>query len=369
MNPLKSLEALGQSVWLDDIHRGWLRDGTFSRWISEDGVSGVTSNPAIFAKAIRESRDYEDAIAAGARDGLSADDLYERIAIGDVQAAADLLRPTFAATNGADGMVSLEVSPHLADDTQASIASGRALWKAFNRPNAMIKVPGTRAGLPAIRTLIAAGISINITLLFGLDRYREVVDAWMSGLEDRVRAGKPIGQIVSVASFFLSRIDTLVDARLQASGGEAAKLRGRAAIASARLAYAIFEEWMKSPRWEKLRSAGARPQRLLWASTSSKDPQLPDTYYVEALIAEQTVNTVPKTTLDAYRDHGSPSVRIHEDLDGARRTVETLRAAGIDLRTVADQLEREGVKKFVEPFDELLTELTKRMEAARPKTH
>jgi transaldolase len=352
-------------VWLDDIHRGWLHDGTFTRWVSEDGISGVTSNPAIFAKAIRETRDYEDAITAGARAGLSATALFERLAIGDVQAAADLLRPTFDASSGADGFVSLEVSPHLADDTQATIAAARRLWKDFARPNAMIKVPGTRAGLPAIRTLIGDGININITLLFGLDRYREVVDAWMSGLEDRLRDGKPVADIASVASFFLSRIDTLVDKRLETSGGDAAtKLRSRAAIASARLAYVIFEQWTDTPRWQRLRSQGVRPQRLLWASTSTKDPQLPDTYYADALIAPQTVNTLPQTTIDAYRDHGSPAIRIHEDLEGARRTVEALRTAGIDLHTVADQLERDGVRKFIEPFDELHAMLTERIAAA-----
>jgi transaldolase len=366
MNPLKALESLGQSVWLDDIHRSWLRDGTFSRWVSEDGVSGVTSNPAIFAKAIRETRDYEEAIVAGARERLSADQLFERLAISDVQAAADLLRPTFAANQGADGFVSLEVSPHLADDTPGTIAAARRLWKDFDRPNAMIKVPGTRAGLPAIRTLISDGININITLLFGLDRYREVVDAWMSGLEDRLRDGKPVADIASVASFFLSRIDTLVDKRLDTLGGaNAADLRSRAAIASARLAYTIFEQWIGSPRWQRLRSQGVRPQRLLWASTSTKDPRLPDTYYVEALIAPQTVNTLPRATIDAYRDHGSPAVRIREDVEGARRTIEALRDTGIDLRNVADQLERDGVKKFVEPFDELKAMLTERIAAAR----
>jgi len=366
MNPLKALQSLGQSVWLDDIHRGWLRDGTFQRWVSEDGISGVTSNPAIFAKAIRETSDYEAAIAEGARAGLSAERLFEQMAISDVQAAADLLRATFDANAGADGMVSLEVSPHLADDTQGSIAAGRRLWKDFGRPNAMIKIPGTRAGLPAIRTLISEGINVNITLLFGLDRYREVVDAWMSGIEDRLRDGKPVAGIASVASFFLSRIDTLVDKRLETVGEKsAADLRSRAAIASARLAYEIFGKWLESARWKRLRGEGVRPQRLLWASTSTKDPALPDTYYVEALIAPQTVNTLPQKTIEAYRDHGSPAVRIHEDVEGARHTVEALQDAGIDLRTVADELERDGVKKFVEPFDELQAMLTQRIAEAR----
>jgi transaldolase len=364
MNPLKTVHELGQSIWLDDIRRDWLEDGTLAGLIANDGLSGVTSNPAIFAKAIGEGRVYDDSIFALAEDGLPAGKIYERVVLADVQAAADLFRPTFDRTRGGDGFVSLEVSPHLADDTEGTQAEARRLWREFDRPNAMIKVPGTQAGLPAIRTLTSEGININITLLFGLERYGEVVEAWMSGLEARVQRGQSIDGISSVASFFLSRIDTLVDPKLDALGSADAKaLRSRAAIASARLAFDMFQKWEASDRWKKLAAKGGRPQRLLWASTSTKDPKLPDTYYVEALIAPNTVNTLPRRTIDAYRDHGKPAVRISEDLDGARRTVDGLKRLGIDLKTVSEQLEREGVKKFNEPFDALHATLEKRIAA------
>lgn len=362
MNPLKSVNALGQSIWLDDIHRSWLANGTFARLIAEDGLAGVTSNPAIFAKAIGEGSEYDSAIGALAREGLDAGKVYERLALADVQVAADLFRPTFDRTEGRDGFVSLEVSPHLADDTEGTLSEARRLWRAFDRPNAMIKIPGTKAGLPAIHALIAEGVNINVTLLFGLVRYGEVVEAWRSGLEKRAQAGGHLAHVASVASFFLSRIDTLVDGKLSSmSAPEAQGLRGRSAIASARLAYEMFEKWVRSERWQKLATRGAQPQRLLWASTSTKDPQLPDTYYVDALIAPQTVNTLPRATLDAYRDHGKPSVRIGEDLDGARRTVAALKKLDIDLENVSQQLERDGVKKFNEPFDALHATLEKRI--------
>lgn len=361
-NRLKAVHALGQSIWLDDIRRGWLQDGTFARLISEDGLAGVTSNPAIFAKAISEGAEYESTIKRLAADGLKAGAVYERLALADVQTAADLFRPTFDRTHGTDGFVSLEVSPHLADDTEGTVTEARRLWREFDRPNAMIKVPGTKAGVPAIRTLISEGMNINVTLLFGLARYEAVVEAWMSGLEDRVGRGETIDHISSVASFFLSRIDTVVDAKLDAmKNAEVKPLRSRAAIASAKLAYSIFEDWVRSERWQKLVARGAHPQRLLWASTSTKDPSLPDTYYVNALIAPETVNTLPRATLDAFRDHGEATVRIREDVAGARRAVEALLMMGINLETVAEQLEREGVKKFNEPFDALHATLEKRI--------
>jgi transaldolase len=364
MNPLKTVHELGQSIWLDDIRRDWLQDGTLAGLIANDGLAGVTSNPAIFAKAIGEGQIYDDAIFALAADGLAAGKIYERIVLADVQAAADLFRQTFDRTRGADGFVSLEVSPHLADDTEGTLVEARRLWREFDRPNAMIKVPGTKAGLPAIRTLISEGININVTLLFGLERYGEVVEAWMSGLEERVKRGQSIEGISSVASFFLSRIDTLVDPQLDKMGSADAKaLRGRGAIASAQLAFEMFQTWEASDRWKKLAERGGRAQRLLWASTSTKDPKLPDTYYVEALIAPYSVNTLPRATIDAYRDHGKPAVRIGEDVDGAHRTVEGLKRLGIDLKTVSEQLEREGVKKFNEPFDALHATLEKRIAA------
>lgn len=361
LNPLRQVHQLGQSIWLDDIRRAWLRDGTFARLIANDALAGVTSNPAIFAKAIGEGAEYNDAILGMARAGRTIDEIYETLALEDVQGAADLFRPTYTASNGADGFVSLEVSPHLADDTKGTIAEGQRLWQAFARPNAMIKVPGTEAGLPAITELIAAGININVTLLFSVERYRAVVDAYLTGLERRVQAGKPIDKIASVASFFLSRIDTLVDAKLDVMKTyEARARRGRAAIASARLAYQYYKQWTGSTRWQALAPTGVKPQRLLWASTSSKDPAYKDTMYVEALIAPDTVNTLPPPTLEAYRDHGEPAVRIEEELADAKETVRSLKSMGIDLQTVSQQLEREGVKKFKEPFDALLATLKKR---------
>lgn len=361
VNPLRQVHQLGQSIWLDDIRRGWLRDGHLARLIAEDALAGVTSNPAIFAKAIGEGAEYNDAITALARAGRGINDIYETLALEDVQAAADLFRATYDAADGGDGFVSLEVSPHLADDTKGTIAEGLRLWQAFNRPNAMIKVPGTEAGLPAITELIAAGVNINVTLLFSVDRYREVVDAYLAGLEQRVAAGKPIDRVASVASFFLSRIDTLIDAKLDKMDTYEAKARrGRAAIASARLAYQYYKKWIGSDRWRALAGKGAKPQRLLWASTSSKDPAYKDTMYVEALIAPNTVNTLPPGTVDAYRDHGDPAVRIEDDVAEAKETVQILRNLGIDLKVVSDQLEREGVKKFKEPFDALLATLAKR---------
>jgi len=360
-NPLRQVRQLGQSIWLDDIRRSWLRDGHLARLIADDALGGVTSNPAIFAKAISEGAEYNDAIASLARAGRSTSEIYETLALDDVQAAADLFRTTYDSTGGADGFVSLEVSPHLADDTQGTIEEGLRLWKAFNRPNAMIKVPATEAGLPAIAELIAAGVNINITLLFSVDRYRAVVDAYLTGLERRVQAGQPIDGIASVASFFLSRIDTLVDARLDAmNSSEAKALRGRAAIASARLAYQYYKQWSKSDRWRALAGKGAKPQRLLWASTSSKDPAYKDTMYVDALIAPNTVNTLPPSTIDAFLDHGDAVVRIEDDLAGANATVQGLRQLGIELGAVSDQLEREGVKKFKEPFDALFVKLAER---------
>jgi transaldolase len=365
-NPLRRLAELGQSLWLDDIRRSWLRDGTLMRLIEEDGLAGLTSNPAIFAKSIAQGTEYRAEAQSLARKGLAPGAIYETLALGDVRAAADLLRPVYEARGRTDGFVSLEVSPHLADDTDATLEEARRLWAAFDRPNAMIKVPGTRAGLPAIRTLIAEGVNVNVTLLFGLERYREVVDAFLSGLEQRVASGAPVDGVASVASFFVSRIDTLVDARLDAMGTpEARKLRGEAAIASARCAYAIMQEWMAGERWRKLAQAGAHPQRLLWASTSTKDPAYPDTKYVEPLIGPNTINTMPRSTLDAYRDHGQPAVRVTDNLEGSRAILRALQELGIEPEAVSEQLEREGVRKFVEPFEELHANIARVVQEAK----
>lgn len=368
-NPLLQLKALGQSVWLDHIDRGLIASGELARLIREDGLGGLTSNPAIFEKAIGQAHLYDDAIRAALGPRLDVQALYEALAIADVQAAADVLAPVYAESQGADGYASLEVSPHLADDTEATLTEARRLWQALERPNVMIKVPGTEAGLGAIRALIAEGVNVNVTLLFGVARYREVVAAFLDGLERRAAMGAPVEQVASVASFFLSRIDTLVDARLDAHGTEAARaLRGEAAIASARIAYGYYGEWTAGERWRRLAGLGARPQRLLWASTSTKDPTYSDVKYVEALIGPETVNTMPPHTLAAYRDHGRPAPRLQEAAERAQAIPAELRRLGIDLEQAAVTLEREGVVKFVQPFDRMLSALRARALAVGAET-
>lgn len=357
-NPLLRLHQLGQSVWLDYIQRDLIENGGLERLIREDGLAGVTSNPAIFEKAIANGHEYQAPIRELARRGLTAAALYEALALEDVAGAADLFRPLYEKTQGGDGFVSLEVSPHLACDTGATIAEAQRLWAALGRPNVMIKVPATREGLPAIRTLIAAGVNVNVTLLFSVARYREVAEAWLTGLEERARSGAPLGRVASVASFFLSRIDTLVDKRLDKLGsGEAQALRGQAAVASARLAYQAYQGIMAEARWQALARQGARAQRLLWASTGTKDPAYSDSMYVEPLIGRETVNTLTPETLAAYRDHGDPAARLGDGIEAARSLPLALRTLGIDLDEVARQLEEEGIRKFVEPYDKLLATL------------
>lgn len=362
VNPLLELKALGQSIWLDDIRRTWLQDGTLARLIAEDGLAGVTSNPAIFEKAISKAADYDEAIAALARGGTSPQAIYDALTIDDVGRAADLFRPLYEQRGGADGFVSLEVSPHLAHDTQNTVAEAHRLWERLDRPNVMIKVPATRAGLQAIRALIADGVNVNVTLLFSVARYREVVEAFMAGLEQRARKGKPVDRIASVASFFLSRIDTQVDRQLDEIGTpDAVALRGQAAVACARLAYQHYREELRaSARWRTLAGHGAHPQRLLWASTSTKDEAYSDLKYVEALIGPDTVNTLPPETLAAYREGGRPALTLENDLDSARALPQRLAAHGIDLEGVAEVLEHEGVRKFIEPYDALLHTLAQR---------
>jgi len=360
---LRDLTALGQSVWLDYIQRDLLTGGGFRRLIDADGVSGVTSNPAILEKAIVEHQDYDAAIRA--MPGLDPRALYEQLAIEDLRMAADLLRPVHEASRGRDGYVSFEVSPHLAYDTEATVREARRLWRALDRPNSLIKVPATAQGIAAIRQLIADGINVNVTLLFGLPRYREVAQAYLAGLEARAARGKPLSSVASVASFFLSRIDTLVDGRLDAltsgvSRERAAALRGRTAIASARLAYQACRELFSGDRWQRLAAAGAGTQRLLWASTSTKDPAYSDVKYVDALIGAGTINTLPPETLDAYRDHGHPAARLEADIEAAHDTLAGLAQLGIDLQALTGQLEREGVEKFIAAFDKLLDNLARR---------
>lgn len=360
-NRLRRLEAFGQSLWLDYIERGLLANGELERLIREDGISGVTSNPAIFEKAMAQHAEYDAAIALLARRGLTAQAIYEALAIEDVSRAADLLRGVYETSGRRDGYVSLEVSPHLAYDTAATVAEAKRLWSRVARPNLMIKVPATRAGLPAIRQLIAAGINVNVTLLFGVARYREVAESYLAGLEDRLANGGTIDRIASVASFFLSRIDALVDGFLDRDGrAQARELRGRAAIACARLAYHEYQGLVRGERWQALAAHGAGSQRLLWASTSTKDPAYDDVMYVEALIGPDTVNTLPPEIIVAYRDHGNPALRLEQELDAARALPVQLAALGLDLDDVSDELERQGVQKFIEPYERLLAILARR---------
>jgi transaldolase len=363
-NPLLQLHSFGQSIWLDFLSRNALDNGELQQLRDQDGLSGLTSNPSIFEKAIAGSSDYDDAIRALAREGKDINEIYQALTIEDIQRAADLFRPIYDRTEGADGFASLEVSPHLAHDTAGTIAEARRLWIKVNRPNVMIKVPATRAGLPAIRQLTAEGINVNITLLFGLPRYREVAFEYIAGLEDLAASGGSLQTVASVASFFLSRIDVLIDPlleKLQLQSGTlkeiAARIHGEVAIASAKSAYQIYKGIFNSDRFKSLSLQGARVQRLLWASTSTKNPQYSDLKYVEPLIGNETINTVPPETLKAYRDHGKPALRLEENLQQANDVLEGLAEVGIDLDALTDQLEDEGVMKFINSFNHLMTAL------------
>jgi transaldolase len=365
-NPLKQLGTLGQSLWLDYIRRDLIVSGELRRLIEEDGLRGMTSNPSIFEKAIVESHDYDEDIRAMALEGKSVKAIYEALSQRDVQSAADEFRPVYDMTDGRDGYVSLEVNPHLAHDTKGTLEEARRLWAALNRPNVFIKVPATADGLPAIRQLISEGINVNVTLLFGLPRYQQVAEAYIAGIEARAAQGKAVKHVASVASFFVSRIDTLVDPlldKLIAQGGEQAelakKVHGQVAVASAKAAYQIYKEVFGSDRFKKLADRGARVQRLLWASTSTKNPDYSDVKYVESLIGPDTVDTAPIETLDAYRDHGDPKARLEQDVEEAGWVLERLPELGISIGKVTQQLEDEGVEKFDEPFDQLMETLAK----------
>jgi len=353
MNPLLRLGELGQSPWYDYITRDLVTTGELHRLIADDGLRGMTSNPTIFEKAVAGSRLYDDEIRAQADAGRPPGEIFKHLAVADVRAACDAFAPVYRAAGGADGLVSLEVSPTLAHDTEATIQEAERLWRAVDRPNAMIKIPGTREGLPAIARSIAAGISVNVTLLFSVERYAEVIDAFLEGLERRLADGLPLGPIASVASFFVSRVDGKVDPLLDALG-DPRGLRGRIAIANACVAYGSFERSLGTPRWARLAAAGARPQRPLWASTSTKDPRYPDVHYVEALVAPRTVNTMPPETFAAYRDHGRPAVRIQQGMAEAPGQLAALSKLGIDLATITRELEAEGVAKFAASYRSLL---------------
>lgn len=368
-NPLKRLNEFGQSPWLDYISRPLLR-GPLEKMIEVDGLRGMTSNPAIFEKSIGESSDYDSEIQAMALQGLETDQIYDELSVKDVQTAADQFQGVFAQTHGLDGYVSLEVSPYLARDTQGTVDEARRLWKQVGRQNVMIKVPGTKEGLPAIEQLISEGININVTLLFSVERYREVAEAYVAGLKKRHMRGEPV-EIASVASFFLSRIDTMIDPMLDKVSQErpdrakvAESLKGKIAIASARLAYQVYKEVFGSAEFAKLAEAGAKVQRLLWASTSTKNPDYEDTLYVETLVGPETVNTMPMETIEAYRDHGNPASRIEEGVDEAREQVRLLGELGIDLEKVCQQLEDEGIVKFEQPFKKLFDSIEVKRQGA-----
>jgi transaldolase/glucose-6-phosphate isomerase len=363
-NPLLGLEKFGQSVWLDFLRRNALSNGEIQALIDQDGVSGLTSNPSIFEKAIAGSHDYDDAIRSLALENKSKEEIYEALTIEDIQRAANFFRPIYDKLEGADGFVSLEVSPKLAHDTAGTVAEARHLWKMVNRPNLLVKVPGTKDGLGAIQQLIGEGINVNVTLLFGLPRYREVAEAYLQGLETLVASGKPINRITSVASFFLSRIDVLIDPmveKLRLEEGPFADIvagsTGQVAIASAKVAYQLYQEIFGSERFKKLAKQGARSQRLLWASTSTKNPEYSDVKYVEALIGRETINTIPLETLNAYRNYGKPVSRLQEGAEEAYRVLESLKQSRIDLDALTQELEDEGVAKFSQAFDQLMTAL------------
>lgn len=365
-NILKQMGNLGHSIWLDYIRRDLISDGRLERLIAEDGLCGMTSNPAIFEKAIVDSNEYGEDIHTMMHLGKDAKEIYEALSQSDVQNAADVFRPVYDKTNGKDGYVSLEVNPHLAHDTNGTIDEARRLWTALNRPNVYIKVPGTKEGLHAIQQLISEGININVTLLFGLPRYREVAEAYIAGIEARLAEGKSVKQVTSVASFFVSRIDVIVDSILEKFMVKednvaqlAKKAHGQVAVASAKVAYEVYKEMFGGERFTKLVDKGAQKQRLLWASTGTKNPDFSDVKYVEALIGEDTVDTIPMETLDAYREHGQPKARLEEDVETSQLILQRLPELGIDMDKITQQLEQEGVEKFNQPFDKLMETLGK----------
>lgn len=364
MTPLRRLTELGQSVWYDSIRRDLYRGPALSRLIEEDYLRGMTSNPTIFAKAIVETDLYDGEIGRLTANGASADEIFEELMIDDVRGAADVFRPVFEATGGEDGFVSIEVGPQLARDTARSIAEARRLWTACDRPNVMVKIPATAEGIPAIRQCLAEGININITLLFSVPRYREVMEAYLGAMAERLSVGRKVGPIRSVASFFVSRVDTKIDKALDALANDAnrpqrerrtaVEIRGKAAIANARIAYEAFENVFKNVRFAQLRERGAHLQRPLWASTSTKDPAYPDLYYVEALVAPHSVDTMPPETFAAYLERGRPEIRIHDNLREAHSVLEGLAQLKIDFDRIALDLEEEGARRFVASYGEAL---------------
>lgn len=371
MNTTTKLFELGQSVWYDNIQRSLLKNGELAAMIDRGEIYGVTSNPTIFMNAITKSQDYDASLQPLIGSGMTDEEIFFTLAVDDIRAAADLFLPHYRRTGGRDGFVSLEVSPYLANDTAATLAQAKELWQRVDRPNLMVKIPATKAGLPAITQAIASGINVNVTLIFSLVRYSEVMDAYLKGLEQRVMAGLPIDTIASVASFFVSRVDTKIDPRLQKiieAGGphaqQARPLLGKAAIANARLAYADFKKVFSSERFQKLKTKGARVQRPLWASTSTKNPDYRDVVYVEELIGPDTVNTAPPQTVVAFLDHGQVRLSLEENLDAARQVIADLEALGIATKDVTRELEEEGVASFSDAFTVLLQAVESRRKAA-----
>lgn len=363
MNPLNKIRNHGQSIWLDLLDREIMDSGKLKSLIDDDDLRGLTSNPSIFEKAITGSSDYDADIAKFSKKEADNAAIFFDLAIADIQRAADIFKPVFDDTNGEDGFVSLEVSPHLARDTDGTIKQARDLWKRVNRKNVMIKIPGTKEGLPAIRKCLSVGININVTLLFGLPRYREITEAFMGGLEDRLASGKSITDVSSVASFFLSRIDVMVDPILDEKG--VGDLRGKVAVASAKKAYQIYLDMISSDRYKNLEKKGALPQRVLWASTSSKDPSFSDVKYVEALIGTDTINTLPMETIDAFRDHGEVKDSLTMGIEDVNATLNGLKEKGIDLDDITQKLEDEGIEKFNDAYDKLL----KGIDSQKQKKH
>ena len=371
-NPLKGLEAAGQAAWLDFVDRRFMAEGGLRKLVDEDGLTGVTSNPSIFEKAIGHSDAYDEQLEKDVDEADSTvETAYEALAIKDIRDACDTLRPVYDRLSAKDGYVSIEVSPYLALETDTTIAAARRLWKTVDKPNLMVKIPGTKPGVPAIRQALEDGININVTLLFAVSAYEAVLEAYLSALEARVAKGEPIDRLASVASFFVSRIDSqidkAIDARAKDGDGESEALKalkGKVAIANAKLAYAWYQELIASDRWQALAAKGARPQRLLWASTGTKNPDYPDTLYIDSLIGPDTVNTMPPKTMDAFRERGHATATLTQGVEDARKVIEQAKGPGLHLDAVTDTLVEEGVALFAEAFDKLLGAIAKKQPVA-----
>lgn len=363
MNPLAQLIDYGQSFWLDNVSRGFTRSGALTDLIVKDGLRGETSNPTIFEKAVSDSADYDDVIRQLASEGKTPAQMYDALTTEDIRDACDAFHGTYTHTKGLDGYVSIELPPQLANDTQGSIAEARRLWPLIGKSNVMIKVPATDEGMPVIRQLISEAINVNITLMFGAGYYEKVIDAYLSGLEDRVAKRLPINGIASVASCFVSRVDTAADKRLQdaaksapddAKLGQFTALLGKVAIANSKRLYTVYQQSIESARWKALAAAGATKQRPLWASTSTKNPNYPDTYYVEALIGPDTVDTMPPATIDAFRDHGKPRAHLEIGMEEAEEQLQSLESLGISLKEITDTLLAQGLESFKKSYDQLI---------------